>query len=77
MIYPGADSRGEREEMNKLERINEKLKEIAEIIAEKEKATGVELGSLSPGDRFDTEIGKFIVLGHENGVTKVIRYSSL
>ena len=73
MIYPGADSRGEREEMNKLERINEKLKEIAEIIAEKEKPTGVELGSLSPGDRFDTEIGKFIVLGHENGVTKVIQ----
>lgn len=58
--------------MNKLERINEKLKEIAEIIAEKEKPVGIELGSLNPGDRFNTEIGKFIVLGHENGVTKVI-----
>ena len=60
--------------MNKLERIKEKLSEIADIIAEQEKPTGVELGSLNPGDRFDTEIGKFIVLGHENGVTKVIQY---
>lgn len=73
MIYPGADSRGEREEMNKLERIKEKLSEIADIIAEQEKPTGVELGSLNPRDRFNTEIGKFIVLGHENGVTKVIQ----
>ena len=59
--------------MNKLERIKEKLSEIADIIAEQEKPTGVELGSLNPGDRFNTEIGKFIVLGHENGVTKVIQ----
>lgn len=58
--------------MNKLERINQKLKEIAEIINESE-TNKVLLGSLNLGDRFDTEIGKFIVLGHENGVTKVIQ----
>lgn len=58
--------------MNKLERINQKLKEIAEIINESE-TNKVLLGSLNPGDRFNTEIGKFIVLGHENGVTKVIQ----
>lgn len=76
MICPGADSPGERGEMNKLERINDVLekaiKEIRQVMNELE-AKEIELSGLNPGDRFDTEIGKFIVLGHENGVTKVVQ----
>ena len=61
--------------MNKLERIKEKLAEISAIISEEEEkeAKGVLLGDLKPGERFNTELGKFIVLGHENGTTKVIQ----
>lgn len=61
--------------MNKLERIKEKLAEISAIISEVEEKEikGVLLGELKPGERFNTEIGKFIVLGHENGTTKVIQ----
>ena len=61
--------------MNKSERIKEKIAEISAIISEvEEKETkGVLLGDLKPGERFNTELGKFIVLGHENGTTKVIQ----
>ena len=61
--------------MNKLERIKEKLAEISAIISEEEEkeAKVVLLEDLKPGERFNTELGKFIVLGHENGTTKVIQ----
>ena len=76
MICPGADSPGERGEMNELEKINDVLekaiKEIRQVMNELG-TKGIELSGLNPGDRFDTEIGKFIVLGHENGVTKVVQ----
>ena len=58
--------------MNKLEKINKKLKELAELINAPEDKK-VQLAELEPGERFDTELGKFIVLGHDNGVTKVIQ----
>ena len=49
--------------------------EIGDSATEPEKPFGVQLKNLEPGDRFDTEIGKFIVLDHdkEHGWTKVLQ----
>lgn len=49
--------------------------EIGDSATEPEKPFGVQLKNLEPGDRFDTEIGKFIVLDHDKecGWTKVIQ----
>ena len=64
------------EKMSKLERINEVLKnaveEMQKIMKEPEEKE-IELVKLKPGDKFVTEIGKFIVLGHDNGTTMVIK----
>jgi len=64
--------------------IREKVLEVLALVDEKMKTckcTGsqkkgmVELSTLKPGDRFDTEIGKMIVLNHDEaaGTTKVIQ----
>ena len=62
--------------MNKLERIkevfNKAYDEMQSIMAEPEEKK-IQLSELKPGYRFNTELGKFIVLGHENGVTKVLQ----
>ena len=62
--------------MNKLERMkdvfNKACEEMKSIMNEPEEKK-VLLSDLKPGERFDTELGKFIVLGHDNGVTKVLQ----
>ena len=68
-----------------MKEIREKLEELIKLVEEKsqkcscagapKKPTLYELASLKPGDRFDTEIGKMVVLGHDeaSGTTKVIQ----
>ena len=62
--------------MNKLERMkdvfNKDCEEMKSIMNEPE-VKKVLLIDLNPGERFNTELGKFIVLGHDNGVTKVLQ----
>lgn len=64
--------------------IREKVLEVLALVDEKmktcrcsgsQKKDTVELSTLKAGDRFDTEIGKMIVLGHDeaSGTTKVIQ----
>ena len=62
--------------MNKLEKVTEVFKRVCEevkTIMNDSEEKKVQLSELEPGDRFNTELGKFIVLGHENGVTKVLQ----
>ena len=62
--------------MNKLKRMkdvfNKACEEMKSIMNEPEEKK-VLLSDLKPGERFNTELGKFIVLGHDNGVTKVLQ----
>ena len=48
---------------------------LVKMLEEQEKMAGVELSTLKPGDKFETQVGKFIVLDHdsERGWTKVIQ----
>lgn len=68
-----------------MKEIRERLEELIKLVDEKSQKcscagapkmpTLYELESLKPGDRFDAEIGKMIVLGHDeaSGTTKVIQ----
>ena len=55
----------------------EAARALVKMLEEQENETkaGVELSELQPGERFETELGKFIVLDQdrEHGQTKVIQ----